>query len=132
MINANEHGQTLAAFSSKTTVVNWRLQADNDPDARTVAQRVQYATMSLEEASQKWTQELHQTASELNQVSRELELKFAAKKSSSGKYVPPFSLWFSRTYMRLLALHVVGPFYSMTVALIFASTHLITSSCCLF
>jgi hypothetical protein len=58
-----------------------------------------YATnMSLEEASQNWTQELHQTASELNSVSRELELKFAAKKLSSGKYVPPLPLWFSRTY----------------------------------
>jgi hypothetical protein len=57
--------------------------------------------MSLEEASQKWTQELHRTASDLNTVSRELELKFAAKKSSSGKYVPPLPLWFSRNYSLL-------------------------------
>jgi hypothetical protein len=92
MINASEHGQTLAAFSSKTKDDRGQLHGDNDPDPHTVAQRLLYAIMSLEAASQKWTQELNQTASELNRVSHELELKFAAKKSSSGKYVPPLPL----------------------------------------
>jgi hypothetical protein len=78
--------------------------------------------MSLEEASQKWTQELHQTASELNRVSRDLELKFAAKKSSLGKYVPPFSLWLKRTY--------ASSSVSVMIDLINHSAHLIVCLVC--
>ena len=116
--NASEHGQTLAAYSHQ--------RRQTTPAGATTVVKKAYATMSLEEASQKWTQELHQSASELNRVSHDLELKFAAKKSSSGKYVPPFSLWFSRTYRHCM----VGSLYTVTVDLINISTHLSASSFC--
>jgi hypothetical protein len=81
-----------------------QLHADNDPDALVhYHKNITPPPMSLEAASQKWTQELNQTATELNKVSHELELKFAAKKSSSGKYVPP--VWFSRTSRHCIVEH---------------------------